>query len=138
MTSRLVADATIDRGSLESTQIASGVKIDNLVQVAHNVKIGEHTVVAAQTGISGSSTLGEERRSSAGKWESRTIALCRTARSRAPRPGFLPAKPFAADKSCGARPRGPLEKFKQQYAWFARLPELAERLRKLEEQQRAE
>src|SRR6202030_1414447 len=48
------ANTTIDRGSLEATQIATGVKIDNLVQVAHNVRIGEHTVIAAQTGISGS------------------------------------------------------------------------------------
>jgi UDP-3-O-[3-hydroxymyristoyl] glucosamine N-acyltransferase len=52
-------NTTIDRGSLDETRIASGVKIDNLVQVAHNVKIGEHSVIAAQTGISGSSVLGK-------------------------------------------------------------------------------
>jgi UDP-3-O-[3-hydroxymyristoyl] glucosamine N-acyltransferase len=52
------ANTCIDRGSLETTIIRRGVKLDNLIQIAHNVQIGEHTVIAAQTGISGSSTLG--------------------------------------------------------------------------------
>src|SRR6202008_1178437 len=52
------ANATIDRGSLDDTRIAEGVKNDNLVHVGHNVQIGAHTVIAAQTGISGSSSLG--------------------------------------------------------------------------------
>jgi UDP-3-O-[3-hydroxymyristoyl] glucosamine N-acyltransferase len=52
------ANTCIDRGSLETTIIRRGVKLDNLIQIAHNVEIGEHTVIAAQTGISGSSTLG--------------------------------------------------------------------------------
>jgi len=52
------ANTCIDRGSLETTVIRRGTKIDNLVQIAHNVEIGEHTVIAAQTGISGSSTVG--------------------------------------------------------------------------------
>jgi UDP-3-O-[3-hydroxymyristoyl] glucosamine N-acyltransferase len=52
------ANTCIDRGSLETTVIGRGVKLDNLIQIAHNVEIGEHTVIAAQTGISGSSTLG--------------------------------------------------------------------------------
>ncbi len=54
------ANTTIDRGSLGVTRIQQGVKIDNLVQVAHNVEIGERTVIASQTGISGSSTIGAD------------------------------------------------------------------------------
>jgi UDP-3-O-[3-hydroxymyristoyl] glucosamine N-acyltransferase len=54
------ANTCIDRGSLETTIIRRGVKLDNLVQIAHNVQIGEHTVIAAQTGISGSSTVGAQ------------------------------------------------------------------------------
>jgi UDP-3-O-[3-hydroxymyristoyl] glucosamine N-acyltransferase len=54
------ANTCIDRGSLETTIIRRGVKLDNLIQIAHNVEIGEHTVIAAQTGISGSSTLGAQ------------------------------------------------------------------------------
>jgi len=53
------ANATIDRGTLGPTIVRRGVKIDNLVMVAHNVEIGEDTVIAAQTGISGSCRIGK-------------------------------------------------------------------------------
>ncbi|RRA50205.1 UDP-3-O-(3-hydroxymyristoyl)glucosamine N-acyltransferase [Acidipila sp. EB88] len=53
------ANTTIDRGALEQTRIRRGVKLDNLVHVGHNVEVGEDVVIAAQTGISGSSTLGK-------------------------------------------------------------------------------
>jgi UDP-3-O-[3-hydroxymyristoyl] glucosamine N-acyltransferase len=52
------AGVTIDRGALGSTKIGSGTKIDNLVQIAHNVQIGDHCLVVAQVGIAGSSKLG--------------------------------------------------------------------------------
>jgi len=52
------ANTTIDRGTLGKTWIQRGVKIDNLVQIAHNVVIGENSVVVAQVGISGSTKLG--------------------------------------------------------------------------------
>ncbi len=52
------ANTTIDRATLGSTIIRRGVKLDNLIQVAHNVDIGENTVMAAQTGISGSAKIG--------------------------------------------------------------------------------
>jgi len=51
------AGTTIDRGAIRDTVIGEGTKIDNLVQVGHNVSIGRHCVVVAQTGISGSATL---------------------------------------------------------------------------------
>ncbi|MGY4383334.1 UDP-3-O-[3-hydroxymyristoyl] glucosamine N-acyltransferase [Pedobacter sp. UYP24] len=53
------ANTTIDRATMGSTFIRKGVKLDNLIQIAHNVDVGEHSVVAAQTGISGSTKLGE-------------------------------------------------------------------------------
>jgi UDP-3-O-[3-hydroxymyristoyl] glucosamine N-acyltransferase len=52
------ANVTIDRGALGSTIIGKGTKIDNLVQIAHNVVIGEHCLVVAQVGIAGSTRLG--------------------------------------------------------------------------------
>ncbi len=52
------ANCTVDRSTLGSTVIKQGSKLDNLVQVAHNVTIGEHTVMAAQSGIAGSTTVG--------------------------------------------------------------------------------
>ena len=53
------ANTTIDRATMGSTLIRKGVKIDNQVHIAHNVVIGEHTVIAAQTGISGSTEIGK-------------------------------------------------------------------------------
>lgn len=52
------ANSTIDRGALGDTVIGQGVKIDNLVQIGHNVRIGDNCVIAAQTGVSGSCIIG--------------------------------------------------------------------------------
>jgi UDP-3-O-[3-hydroxymyristoyl] glucosamine N-acyltransferase len=52
------SNCCIDRATLGSTVIRAGVKLDNLIQVAHNVEIGENTVIAAQSGISGSTKVG--------------------------------------------------------------------------------
>jgi UDP-3-O-[3-hydroxymyristoyl] glucosamine N-acyltransferase len=51
------ANSTVDRGALDATVIGRGTKLDNLVQVGHNVRIGENVVIAAQAGISGSSVI---------------------------------------------------------------------------------
>jgi UDP-3-O-[3-hydroxymyristoyl] glucosamine N-acyltransferase len=125
------ANTTIDRGSLETTQVGNGVKIDNLVQVAHNVRIGEHSVLAAQTGVSGSSTIGKNV-VIAGQvgiadhctLEDGAIAGAQT--------GIPTGKTIRGGEVVWGTPARSLEKFKRQYAWFARLPELAERVRKLE------
>ncbi len=53
------AGCTIDRATLGSTLIKKGCKLDNLIQIAHNVEIGEYTVIAAQSGIAGSTILGK-------------------------------------------------------------------------------
>lgn len=53
------ANTCIDRAVIGSTKIGNGVKLDNLIQVAHNVEIGDHTVIAAQAGISGSTKFGK-------------------------------------------------------------------------------
>jgi UDP-3-O-[3-hydroxymyristoyl] glucosamine N-acyltransferase len=126
------ANATIDRGSLETTSIASGVKIDNLVQIAHNVQIGENSILAAQTGVSGSSTIG--KRVLVGgqvgiadhcRLEDDAVAGAQA--------GIPTGKAIHKGQVVWGTPARPLEKFKEQYAWFARLPELANRLRKLED-----
>lgn len=52
------ANTTVDRGTLGETRIGRGSKLDNLIQIAHNVQIGEGTLIAAQTGISGSTKIG--------------------------------------------------------------------------------
>jgi UDP-3-O-[3-hydroxymyristoyl] glucosamine N-acyltransferase len=125
------ANTTIDRGSLDSTDIAAGVKIDNLVQVAHNVQIGEHSVLAAQTGVSGSSVLG--RRvivgGQVGIADHCTLEDGAVAGAQA---GIPTGKTIRGGQTVWGTPARPLEKFKRQYAWLARLPELAERLKQLE------
>ena len=54
------ANTVVDRATMGSTLIKEGVKLDNLIQVAHNVEIGSNTVIAAQTGIAGSTKVGEQ------------------------------------------------------------------------------
>lgn len=56
------ANTTIDRAAVGETCIEDGVKLDNLIQIAHGVTIGAHTAIAAQTGVSGSTTLGKRNR----------------------------------------------------------------------------
>jgi UDP-3-O-[3-hydroxymyristoyl] glucosamine N-acyltransferase len=57
---RIGGNCAIDRGAMDDTVIGTGTVIDNLVQIAHNVRIGRNCVIAAQTGIAGSSTLGDQ------------------------------------------------------------------------------
>ncbi|HBC35598.1 MAG TPA: UDP-3-O-(3-hydroxymyristoyl)glucosamine N-acyltransferase, partial [Marinobacter adhaerens] len=52
------ANTTIDRGALDDTVIGNGVKLDNLIQIAHNVRIGDHSAMAAMVGIAGSTRIG--------------------------------------------------------------------------------
>ena len=53
------ANTTIDRGAIDDTVIGNGVRLDNLIQIAHNVRIGEHTAMAALSGVSGSTVIGK-------------------------------------------------------------------------------
>jgi UDP-3-O-[3-hydroxymyristoyl] glucosamine N-acyltransferase len=53
------ANTTIDRGAIEDTVVEDGVKLDNLVQIAHNVRIGAHTIIAAMSGVAGSTKIGK-------------------------------------------------------------------------------
>jgi UDP-3-O-[3-hydroxymyristoyl] glucosamine N-acyltransferase len=53
------ANTVIDKATMGSTTIKEGAKLDNLIHIAHNVEIGEHTAIAAQTGISGSTKVGK-------------------------------------------------------------------------------
>jgi UDP-3-O-[3-hydroxymyristoyl] glucosamine N-acyltransferase len=53
------ANTTIDRGAIDDTVIEEGVKLDNLIQIAHNCRIGAHTVIAGCTGVAGSAIIGK-------------------------------------------------------------------------------
>lgn len=123
-------NSTIDRGAIGDTVIGNGVKIDNLVQVGHNVRIGEHTVVAACSGISGSAVIG--RRCMLGGMVGVVghLEICddvavtgRTmVSSSIHRPGMY-SSGLPADES---------HRFRRNAARFQRLDELARRVRRLE------
>ena len=125
------ANTTIDRGSLDDTRIAEGVKLDNLVHVGHNVQIGAHTVIAAQTGVSGSCVFGHHAiiGGQVGFGDHCTVEDHAVIGSQA---GILPGKIVRSGQIVWGTPVRPLDKFKELNAWFSRLPELGARIKKLE------
>jgi UDP-3-O-[3-hydroxymyristoyl] glucosamine N-acyltransferase len=125
------ANTTIDRGSLRSTEIARGVKIDNLVQIGHNVRIGEDSVVAAQTGIAGSSVVGRRVVIGGQVGIADHCTIDDTAIVGA-QTGVPSNKKLPGGRVYWGTPARPIEKLLEQYAWLARLPALAERLKALE------
>jgi UDP-3-O-[3-hydroxymyristoyl] glucosamine N-acyltransferase len=125
------ANTTIDRGSLDRTVIGAGVKLDNLVHIAHNVTIGENTVIAAQTGISGSSVIGKSviiggQVGIADHCEVKNGAIVGA------QAGIPTGKIIRSGGVVWGTPARSLEKFKEQFVWLSRLPDLAERIKKLE------
>src|ERR1700733_6203750 len=125
------ANTTVDRGSLGVTRIDADVKIDNLVQIAHNVAIGQHSIVAAQTGISGSSSLGESV-TLAGQVGLGDHCNLEDGAIIGGQAGVPSGKTIRKGQTVWGTPARPLEKFKKQYAAIARLPELIERIENIE------
>jgi UDP-3-O-[3-hydroxymyristoyl] glucosamine N-acyltransferase len=123
-------NTTIDRGALGDTVIADGVKIDNLVQIGHNVQIGGHTVIAACSGVSGSAVIG--RRCMLGGMVGVVghLEICddvavtgRTMVSSSIRRPGVYSSGLPADEA---------RRFRRNAARFQRLDELARRVRRLE------
>ncbi|HET8923078.1 MAG TPA: UDP-3-O-(3-hydroxymyristoyl)glucosamine N-acyltransferase [Candidatus Acidoferrum sp.] len=125
------ANTTIDRGSLDDTCIAEGVKLDNLVHVGHNVQIGAHTLIAAQTGISGSSVLGHHVvvGGQVGIADHCTLEDGTIAGAQA---GIPTGKTIHRGQTVWGTPAREIGRFKETYVWYARLPELAARIKQLE------
>jgi UDP-3-O-[3-hydroxymyristoyl] glucosamine N-acyltransferase len=125
------ANTTIDRGSLDDTRIAEGVKLDNLVHIAHNCQIGAHTVMAAQAGLSGSCEFGKHVvvGGQAGFGEQCYLEDGAIIGGQS---GVLGGKVVRSGQTVWGTPARSLEKFKEQFAWRARLPELAARIKELE------
>jgi UDP-3-O-[3-hydroxymyristoyl] glucosamine N-acyltransferase len=125
------SNSTVDRGSLGVTVIGQGSKIDNLVQIAHNVRVGRHCVIAAQTGISGSAEIGDyvvmggqvgvadHVRIEAGAMIGGQAGVFRVIRK--------------GTKVWGT-PARPLDEFKKMYAQLANLPSLARKVKEISRQ----
>lgn len=126
------SNTTIDRGSLGTTRIGQGTKIDNLVQIAHNVKIGRHCVIAAQTGISGSCEIGDYvvMGGQVGMGDHARVEDQAVLGGGA---GILPGKIVRRGETVWGRPARPLAEFKKMYAHMAHLPGLAAKVKALSE-----
>ena len=133
------ANTTIDRGSLGVTRIGCGAKIDNLVQIAHNVEIGKGVVIAAQTGISGSTVI-EDHAIIGGQVGFGDHARVESGAVIGSKAGVLPGKIVRGGQVYWGVPVRPLQEYKKLNALFGRLPEMKKqidqlllRLRELEE-----
>ena len=125
------ANVTIDRGTLGATRIAGNVKIDNLVQIAHNVLIGENSIIVAQAGISGSTKLGKRvilggKAGVVGHIElaDDTKVAANTGVTKSTAPGAILAG-FAGI---------PHQEWRKSQAALRRLPRLLEKIRRLEKE----
>jgi UDP-3-O-[3-hydroxymyristoyl] glucosamine N-acyltransferase len=125
-------NTTVDRGSLGTTVIGEGTKIDNLVQIAHNVTVGKHCIIVAQTGISGSATIGDYVviAGQVGIGEHARIESHTTIGGQA---GILPGKIVREGSVVWGTPARPLAEIKRLHACVAELPRLASKIRALSE-----
>jgi len=126
------ASSCVDRGALGETRIGRATKIDNLVQIAHNVQIGERVVIAAQTGISGSSII-ESDAIIGGQVGMGDHARVESGAIIGSKAGILPGKIVRAGVWWGI-PVQPLEDYKRLNAHLSRVPRMREEIKELREE----
>ncbi|MCP4883005.1 MAG: UDP-3-O-(3-hydroxymyristoyl)glucosamine N-acyltransferase [Flavobacteriales bacterium] len=120
---------TIDRATLGSTVIKHGVKLDNQIHVAHNVEIGENTVIAAQTGIAGSTKIGKECKIGGQVGIVGHITIGNNVRIQA-QSGI--GKSIPDNEIVQGSPAMPYNEFNKSYVHFRNLPKFSSRLDELE------
>ncbi len=123
------SNCTIDRATMGSTVIRKGVKLDNLIQVAHNVEIGRNTVMASQVGVAGSTKIGENVMIGGQAGISGHIHIADGTKIVAQ--SGIPNTVRKADTLMGS-PGISLEDFKKSYFGFRKLPQILKRLQDLE------
>jgi UDP-3-O-[3-hydroxymyristoyl] glucosamine N-acyltransferase len=130
------ANTVIDCATMfgDSTIIRKGVKLDNLIQIAHNVEVEKHTVIAAQTGISGSSKIGEHCMIGGQVGIAGHLEIANNT-SIGAQSGISKSIKTEGQKLFGT-PVFDIKEFFRSYAVFKRLPELLDRLRELEKKDR--
>ena len=129
------ANSCVDRGALGETRIGRGTKLDNLVHVGHNVEIGERVVIAAQTGISGSTVIESDAviGGQVGMGDHARVQAGAIVGSKA---GILPGKIVRAGAVVWGVPVRPLEEYKRLNAHFGRLPQMRAEIDELKRQVR--
>lgn len=123
------ANTTIDRATLGSTIIRKGAKIDNLIQIAHNVEIGENTVIAAQTGIAGSAKIGRNCMIAGQVGIIGHLEIGDNVKIAA-QSGISTTVP--PDSIIMGSPAFDISAYRKSYVYFRNLPKLVNRLEKLE------
>jgi UDP-3-O-[3-hydroxymyristoyl] glucosamine N-acyltransferase len=126
------ANSTIDRATMGSTIIRKGVKLDNQIQVAHNVEIGENTVIAAQTGIAGSTKIGKNCMIGGQVGIAGHLIIADGVKIGA-KAGILSSVASNEEILLGAPAFG-LNDFKKSYVVFRNLPDIAKRVKNLEKE----
>jgi UDP-3-O-[3-hydroxymyristoyl] glucosamine N-acyltransferase len=127
----LGANVCIDRATTGVTRVAEGCKIDNLVQIAHNVRVGRHSIIVAQVGISGSTRIGENVKIAGQAGLAGHIEIGDRAQVGA-QAGVT--KSVEADVSVSGYPARPHDQARRLQAALSRLPDLARRVRELEDE----
>lgn len=122
------ANATIDRATIGSTVIETGVKIDNLVQIAHNVRIGKNTVVAAQSGIAGSTKVGKDCMFGGQVGISGHLEIADGVKAAAQ--SGIPSSIKEANKIVQGTPAFDVMDFRKSYVYFRKLPKVLSELKK--------
>lgn len=124
------ANSTIDRATLGSTILRRGVKIDNLVQVAHNVEIGENSAMAAQVGIAGSTKIGKHVMAGGQAGISGHIKIAD--RTKIVAQSGIPSSVKKPDTTLMGSPGIPIDDFKRSYIGFRRLPMIVKKINELD------
>ncbi|MFD2567725.1 UDP-3-O-(3-hydroxymyristoyl)glucosamine N-acyltransferase [Pseudotenacibaculum haliotis] len=125
------AGATIDRATLGSTIIRKGVKLDNQIQIAHNVEIGKNTVIAAQTGIAGSTKVGENCMIGGQVGISGHLNLGNNLKIQA-QSGI--SKSLKDNEVVQGSPAFGYSEFNKSYVYFRNLPKIVETINKIEKE----
>ena len=120
---------TIDRATLGSTIIRKGVKLDNQIQIAHNVEIDQNTVIASQTGIAGSTKIGKNCQIGGQVGIVGHIIIGDNVRIQA-QSGI--ARPIKDNEAVQGSPALPYSDYNKSYVYFKNLPSLAKRIDKIE------
>jgi UDP-3-O-[3-hydroxymyristoyl] glucosamine N-acyltransferase len=128
------SNTTIDRATLGSTILRRGVKIDNLVQIAHNVEIGKNTALAAQVGVAGSAKIGENVQIGGQAGISGHLHIADGTQIVAQ--SGIPSSVKKASVLMGS-PGIPLEDFKKSYFGFRKLPFILTKLNELDQKLKA-
>ncbi|MDX1445671.1 UDP-3-O-(3-hydroxymyristoyl)glucosamine N-acyltransferase [Lishizhenia sp.] len=125
------SNATIDRATLGSTILRRGVKLDNLVHLAHNVEVGRNSAMAAQVGVAGSAKIGENVMIGGQAGISGHIKIAD--RTKVVAQSGIPGNVKKPDQTLMGTPGIPIDDFKKSFFGFRKLPYILKKLRELED-----